>query len=299
MQAPTAREMMAVKKAAKHKASVKKTARETIGNKRIDRNVLHGIRRVQTQNRQKMQSGVKQPLDAQLTENIRNLMHYEAMVYRYDRISSTVFEKLIRAMRVLSAVYCDGELTAATNAAQAAIERLAEDDADDLSPNQRREILKPLLTLIQYCDAYDKIVPRTTVDKIGAYCAAVQIALYTAKLYDRPKRYVQALFDIINGASLREIAKKISEKETALREEVLNAAWIFYRIAECWTEIEPADSIPELRGKAYRELGDFDKLGGFVRRSTNRVLIPFEQHTGISLIDYNRFKQDLIRAEMV
>lgn len=299
MHAPTASQIMAAKKAAKHKQSVKKTARENIGNKRIDRNILHGIRRVQTQNRQKMQSGVKQTPDAQLTENIRNLMHYEAMVYRYDRISATVFEKLIRAMRVLSAVYWDEELTAASNAAQAAIERLAEDDADGLSPNQRREILKPLLKLIQYCDAYGKIVPRATADKIGAYCASVQVALYTAKLYDRPKRYVQALFDIINGASLRETAKKISEKETALREEVLNAAWLFYRIAECWTEIEPADTIPQLRGKAYRGLGDFDKLCGFVRCSTDKILIPFEQHTGLSLIDYDKFKQDLIRAETV
>ncbi|WP_308074539.1 hypothetical protein [Neisseria polysaccharea] len=299
MHAPTASQIMAAKKAAKHKASVKRTARDNIGNQRIDRNVLHSIKRVQMQNRQKMQSGVKQTPDAQLTENIRNLMHYEVLVYRYDRISVTVFEKLIRAMRVLSAVYWDQELTAATNAAQAAIERLAEDDADGLSPNQRREILKPLLKLIRYCGAYDKIVPRATVDKVGLYCASVQVALYTANLYNRPKRYVQALFDIINGASLRETAKKTGEKENILREEVLNAAWLFYRIAECFIDIEPADTIPQLRGKEYVALGDFDRLGGFVRRSMEKVLVPFEQHTGISLIDYDKFKQDLIRAETV
>ena len=65
--------------------------------------------------------------------------------------SVTVFEKLIRAMRVVACIYADSELSKTTNEAQAAIESLRGKDSDDLSPNQRREVLKPVLKLIQYC----------------------------------------------------------------------------------------------------------------------------------------------------
>lgn len=182
---------------------------------------------------------------------------------------------------------------------QAAIESLRSNDSDDLSPNQRREILKPLLKLIQYCEAYDAVVPEKTIDKVGLYCASVQIALYTASLYERPKRYIQALFDIINGKSIRAVAKDIGEKENVLREEVLNAAWHFYRVAECNNTIEPANTIPELRHDDYKTLGSFDRLSDFVRVAMAKILIPFEENTGISLINYNQFRKDLIRAEII
>lgn len=250
-------------------------------------------------NKMAMHKGEPQSLDAQLTENIKNLMHYEAMVYGYDRISVTVFEKLIRAMRVVACIYADSELSKTTNQAQATIESLRSNDSDDLSPNQRREVLKPVLKLIQFCEAYDEVVPEKTIDKVGLYCASVQIALYTASLYERPKRYIQALFDIIGGKSIRAIAKDIGEKENVLREEVLNAAWHFYRIAECNNDIEPANTIPELRHDDYKTLGSFDRLSDFVRVAMANFLIPFEENTGISLINYNQFRKDLIRAEII
>lgn len=84
-----------------------------------------------------------------------------------------------------------------------------------------------------------------------------------------------------------------------LREEVLNAAWHFYRIAECNNTIEPANTIPELRHDDYKTLGSFDRLSDFVRVAMAKILIPFEENTGISLINYNQFRKDLIRAEII
>ena len=121
---PTASQMMAAKRAAKKESAVKKYARENIGNKRADRNKLANIATIHAMNKMAMHKGEPQSLDAQLTENIKNLMHYEAMVYGYDRISVTVFEKLIRAMRVVACIYADSELSKTTNQAQAAIESL-------------------------------------------------------------------------------------------------------------------------------------------------------------------------------
>lgn len=134
---PTASQMLAAKKAAKKESAVKKYARENIGNKRADRNKLATIATAHVMNKMAMQKGEPQSLDAQLTENIKNLMHYEAMVYSYDRISVTVFEKLIRAMRVVACIYADSELSKTTNEAQAAIESLRGNASDDLSPLKR------------------------------------------------------------------------------------------------------------------------------------------------------------------
>lgn len=292
-------EMLAARKAAKKEQAVKKYARDNIGNQRADRNKLANIAVTQTQNRLSLRSGAPQDLDSKLTENIKNLMHYQALVYGYDRISVTVFEKLIRAMRVVACIYSDSDLSKTTNEAQAAIESLRSDDSDDLSPNQRREILKPVLRLTEYQEAYSEIIPDRTVSKIGLYCASVQVALHTANLYNRPKRYIQALFDIINGESLRAIAKKINEKENILRKEVLNAAWHFFRVAECHNAVEPVSSIPELRQDGYKVLADFNRLKDFIQTAMQKILIPFEQNTGISLIDYNQFRKDLIQAEII
>lgn len=278
---------------AKHKAKKAASIHKNFSNKRFDRNAKSNIAAAQAMNRMALRKGAPQSKEAQIDESIKNLLHYEALVYGYDRISVTVFEKLIRAMRVVSCIYADGELSKATNEAQAAIEKLREKDSDNLSPNQRREVLKPLLRLTQYCDAYDEIVPENTIDKIAFYCASVQIALYAASLYDRPRKYIQAMFDIINGKSIRAIAKEICEKENVLREEVLSAAWNFYRIAECNSALEPADTIPALRTEGYRMLGNFETLADFIRLSTTKFLIVFEENTGISLINYNQFLKDL------
>ena len=292
-----ASEMLAARKAAKKEQAVKKYARNNIGNQRADRNKLANIAVIQVQNKLSLRSGAPQDLDSKLTENIKNLMHYQALVYDNDRTSLTVFEKLVRAMRVVACIYSDNDLSKTTNEAQAAIEQLQE--SDDLSPNQRREILKPVLRLTEYQEAYGEIIPERTVSKIGLYCASVQIALYTASLYNRKKRYIQALFDIINGESLRTIAKKINEKETVLREEVLNAACHFFRVAECNSAVQPVNSIPELRQDGYKVLADFERLKDFIQTAMQKILIPFEQNTGISLINYNQFRKDLVQAEII
>lgn len=292
-----ASEMMAARKAAKKEYAVKKYARDNIGNQRADRNKLANIAVIQVQNKLSLRSGAPQDLDSKLTENIKNLMHYQALVYDNDQTSVTVFEKLIRAMRVVACIYSDNDLSKTTNEAQAAIEQLQE--SADLSPNQRREILKPVLRLTEYQEAYGEIIPERTVSKIGLYCASVQIALYTASLYTRPKRYIQALFDIINGESLRAIAKKINEKENVLREEVLNAAWHFFHVAECNSAVKPVGSIPELRQDGYKVLADFTRLKDFIQTAMQKILIPFEQNTGISLINYNQFRKDLVQAEII
>lgn len=84
-----------------------------------------------------------------------------------------------------------------------------------------------------------------------------------------------------------------------MREEVLNAAWHFFHVAECNNAVEPVSSIPELRQDGYKTLADFNRLKDFIQTAMQKILIPFEQNTGISLIDYNQFRKDLVQAEII
>lgn len=81
--------------------------------------------------------------------------------------------------------------------------------------------------------------------------------------------------------------------------EVLNAAWHFFLVAECNSAVKPVSSIPELRQDGYKVLADFNRLKDFIQTAMQKILIPFEQNTGISLIDYNKFRKDLVQAEII
>lgn len=59
----TASQMMAAKRAAKKESSIKKYARENIGNKRADRNKLSTIATAHVMNKMAMQKGEPQSLD--------------------------------------------------------------------------------------------------------------------------------------------------------------------------------------------------------------------------------------------
>lgn len=72
-----------------------------------------------------------------------------------------------------------------------------------------------------------------------------------------------------------------------------------FRVAECNSAVQPVSSIPELRQDGYKVLADFDRLKDFIQTSMQKILIPFEQNTGISLINYNQFRKDLVQAEII
>lgn len=298
---PTVSQLMAAKRAVKERnEAYQETNRQIAPTGYADRNRISSIRAAQARNRIALQKGAPESLDARLTDNIRNLMHFESLVYTGDLISYGVIEKTIRAHRVIASIYDDANLLDATRRAEQALNDLAERRAagEEPSPNQCRAILKPVVLLIGFAAAYAEIVPAAAVQLIAEFCSSVQASIYTTALYDRPLRYVVALFDIIKGASLRQMAKTMGEKENALREQVLDAAYCFYRIAECSRDCNPPESIPQLRQPAFQELADLEKLYKFLGKMAQGVMIPFEQQTGITLINYTGFKKQIERIQL-
>ena len=290
----TASQIMAAKREAKKNAQIERRAKQVIGNKRYDRNQKASYQYRQRAFLLGMRDGQPCDKDENVTDEIRNLLHYGTLVYQYDVQSVMVFEKLIRAMRIIAAIYDDQTLKAMCHAAESAIEQIREDSS---SPNQRRRILRPLVLLSSMAAQYGDVVPMQTAEQIAKYCAAVQVCLYSTSLYDRPIEHIESLNAVINGKSLRDQAKKYGEKENIMRENILSAAWCLYRIAECFIDVQEPNAIPDLRRSEWLDFGAPEKLQGLIKRITRQWLIPFEQATGLTMIDYNDFRKKLIKIE--
>lgn len=289
---PTASKLMAAKRAKKREQEIERLAKAKIGNKTADRNKVAELEFQQYQNRKAMRLGEPHSEDININDAIKNLLHYQALIHGHETVSAGIYEQLIRAMRVVSAIYKDADLSDTTNQAQAALEKSPL--MVDASPNQRRVLLRPLLNLAAFAEYYAAILPAQTCAHIGSYCAAVQVALYATAFYDRPIEHIEATNKIINGESLRTLAKQYGIKENQLRIAVLDAAWCLYKIADAFNPVEEPDSIPKLRSQEWQNYGDPEKLYTAIRYSNENFLIQFENHTGISLIDYNKFRRNII-----
>ena len=290
---PTAGQIMAAKRAKKREQEIERLAKAKIGNKSIDRNKASELEFIQYKNRKAMCEGEPHSEDVNINDAIKNLLHYQALIYSHETVSAGIYEQLIRAMRVVSAIYKDADLSDTTNQAQAALEKSPR--MVDASPNQRRVLLRPLLNLATFAEHYAAIIPAKTCEHLGSYCAAVQLALYTTAYYDRPIEHIEATNRVIRGESIRAIAKEHGVKENQMRLFVLDAAWCLYKIADAFNPVEEPDSIPKLRSQEWQNYGDPEKFYAAIRYSNENFLIPFENHTGISLIDYNKFRRDIIK----
>lgn len=291
--------MMQAKKAAKQQAQIAKQAKQQIGaGYGNDRNKTALIQYNQLCYLDSLKIGSPCEEEANLNEVIKNLLHYQTLVYGLGTTSLVVFEKLLRGLGVLSKVYSDKDLGACVNAAKKTLDLCRQPEADNYSPNQRRVLLRPLLELCNWAEYYGKIVPERTVDLIAYYCSAVQVALYTTAFYRQPKGIINDLFAILSGKeSFRDLAKQGGFKESEFKTDLLDTAWLLYRVAECFSDIKPPQSITDLKSKEWRELADYQGLQRKIRKCMDNWLIPFEDKTGITLIDYTKFRNDLIKIQ--
>ena len=112
---PTASQIMAAKKAQKRDQKIERVAKAQINNKTGDRNKASEREFKQYQNRKAMRIGEPDGKDVNINDAIKNLLHYQALIYSHETVSAGIFEKLIRAMRVVAAIYADANLNDATN----------------------------------------------------------------------------------------------------------------------------------------------------------------------------------------
>lgn len=220
------------------------------------------------------------------TQMIRAHIHYGTLVYGHNADSANVFEHIIRTMRVIAVMCTDAELSTLTDLSQKAIEHNAVEP--DLSPNQRRALLNPLIKMLDKAHLYYATLPDRTIQDIEAYSAALQVVMFTTLYFDRDVRFVKAVNMIIKGESIRKLAKDFGMKENALRNEVLNAAWCLFKIASTLRKGKLffwKNSITQLRDEEFSVFADVGKFHGIIKTASEVFLLPFEDKTGIMLAD--------------
>lgn len=252
--------------------------------KKLDRNLVAVVRARQARERLSMQEGEPESLDDRITDSCRNLMHLNVMVYKYSQESAIVFEKLIRATKIISEIYMDKELKTIANKAEAAINELQKDGSDDLSLNQRREILFPVVQLIDAIDIYGEWLPAKTVEIVAHYCAAAQVMIFTKLLLpDAPSTNKKpVLLHYLAGVSIKTMADDLNWTEPEVRICILKQAYLLYRIIECAnSSINYPYTLNDIRKKAWK-VWDKPAILEFADNCYEQYCIPFQDRTGIT-----------------
>ena len=170
----------------------------------------------------------------------------------------------------------------------------------DQSPNQRRSGFFWLDYLIDEMSYWHGAVGRNLIDYIKEYNSAIQFSAYFLAVYQLPEKILIATFAIINGASLRETAKKVEMKENELRIEVLSAAKKLYRIGltqpQC-NGIEPVwDSVIQMRTQQYPYIADFDRFSQMAQIAF-RLVDDFNHFFGVDVLNINAFNRRIIEIQ--
>lgn len=294
----TASQIMAAKRQAKQNALITREAKRQIAPRPQDRNTLSKISIQQQQNRSALRRGTPVPEEHYLNHAIALHFALQDLVYTDDpAVILCSLTNQIMANKAVAALYADRELAETVRAAEAAHKRFQAEHRE-LSPNQKRALLRPLAELIDRDYAYGHILPEATADRIAGYVTAVRVMLQLKALYRKPLWQHQALHDTIRGRSINETARRFRVKVPEARAAVLACAWHLWNIADSVENIgHPPRSIPELRQEKWQPYADEEHLHDIVRHMRDNFLIPFENATGILLLDYKAFRNDIIEIE--
>lgn len=295
----TLKQQMAAKKAAKAERKLREQAKAVIGagyaQTPQDKAMLARHRRSQLN---KLRQGAGIPPERQLNLSLRDNIHFDSLLRGHNTADVIHFEDVLRLALVLSGLYDDNSLYITAKTAEKA---LAE-SADTLA-ERRREKLRPIARLIGVMDAARARVSAAAATTAGVYCAAAQIIMYGGEYASLPLWQQDAVYRIIRGDSLRQITAEAKSSgnavsEPAMRTLILDAAWLIYRAAGDIAELPEPDGIPVLRNKAWQPFGQPEHLQKLILMAKNDFQIPFEYNYGISLFNYERFREQMVQATL-
>lgn len=309
----TVSQMMAQKRAQKQEREMKAQAKNVkVGNtKKMTNNSVTNriISSLQTQNLTEMAIQIGTDLyDTELIEKeqAERIAAYENLIYRRNMLETMdYFEHMANMVHLFGVLRNHIPTTPKPNdtlwhnTANAATACFAPPSSNwGESPNQRREHFAPVLEMVKAMYALQKVMPQKIGGYFSEYSTTVIMTKSMIKLFTRHNpKVIDSLFQIIQGNSLRQSAKFHGIKESQLREEVIIASTDLWKLANCYQRLPVASSIPELRQEAWKPYADTNFIRAIIKKATDTILLPFESHTGISLINHEKFKRDLIEIE--
>lgn len=232
---PTASQILAAKKAAKKSTQQERALKRAGTVKNVDRNRLSTSSKAQKENIDVMLSGEKVSEDEALTCSIMMWLSLQDMRYACNQELINFAEHIIRQVQRLS-LYCNTDDPAneksvlfACREASQTVEKWTK-DFDDLSPNQRQLVLRPLQNLFAAYEEFLKDAPARLIAEVSTYSLAVRVAKKSMTFLELEGELISAIDKVINGADSRAEARRLKMPYAEFTDRILHAANLLYDV---------------------------------------------------------------------
>ena len=232
---PTAKQMLAAKRAAKKSTQQDRALKRAGTVKNVDRNRLSTSSKAQKENIDVMLSGEKVSEDEALTCSIMMWLSLQDMRYACNQELINFAEHIIRQVQRLS-LYCNTDDPAneksvlfACREASQAVEKWTK-DFDNLSPNQRQLVLRPLQNLFAAYEEFLKDAPARLIAEVSTYSLAVRVAKKSMTFLELEGELISAIDKVINGVDSRAEARRLKMPYSEFTDRILHAANLLYDV---------------------------------------------------------------------
>lgn len=231
----TAKQMIDAKRAAKKSTQQERALKRAGTVKKVDRNRLSTLSKVQKENISSMFSGAKVSEDEAVTRSVKMWLSLQDMRYARNQELINFAEHIIKQVQRLG-VYCNTDNPAneksvefACCEASQAVEKWTK-DFDNLSPNQRQLVLRPLQNLFAAYEEFLKDAPARLIAEVSTYSLAVRVAKKSMTFLELEGELISAIDKVINGADSRAEARRLKMPYAEFTDRILHAANLLYDV---------------------------------------------------------------------
>lgn len=248
-----ASEMQAARKAAKKEKKIEREFKKAGSFQKLDRNKASKIEKEQKSNVDSILTGTLVSEDEALTNSIKMWLSFQDMRYYCNQELINFAELIIRQVQRLG-LYCNKNDEANDKSVQFACHEASDAvnkwDAkfDDLSPNQRHVLLRPLATIFSAYSDFLHEAPVLLIKEVTSYGLAVRVAKKGMRFLGLG-RIINHIGNVINGSDSRNEARKLKMPYSEFSDRVLNAANLLYDIG-----IEEIEMLELMYGKSIKPI---------------------------------------------
>lgn len=229
------KEMVAKRKAEKL-AIIEERALKRAGKvKNIDRNKLSGMSKEQKDNITAMLSGGKVSADEAVTCSVKMWLSLQDMRYACNQELINFAEHIIKRVQRLG-LYCNTDdptneksVEFACREASQAVEKWTK-DFDDLSPNQRQLVLRPLSNLFAAYEEFLKDAPVRLIAEVSTYSIAVSVTKKSMTFLELDGGLISAVDKVVNGSDSRAEARRLKMPYAEFTDRILHATNLLYDV---------------------------------------------------------------------
>ncbi|ULJ64202.1 hypothetical protein MIS33_08565 [Wielerella bovis] len=217
--------------------------------------------------------------------NSKNIMH--ALIYpdeHFEYHIITAFRGVIFAESIAQLIQdfsprCAKDLSDTAQLARVALQTAKQAGE---SPNQRRRYFQDVRLCFELVNIWQDALSNDTLVKLATFEYAVSICSYAVPMLEEPHQVLDSLFALMQGKSLREMAKHHQYKETVLRQKILQAAQSLWIVKA--TTMPYIESIPDLRHSQLAQINNLTAFIDTVRQAFYNVVQPFQAATGLNIL---------------